>query len=478
MNPLIAIGIYLGHRLIYWTSHPYLDQNELYTILKKCSKKLYENKKCDEVYFKGFSVRSGKLGNFNYMLMSSEASEKFNSMILRQLITILEKHVDTINIAAMTAIDKLIKSESIVIEQKTVFINDQIEPNRLFDTEELNKLDAILGKPEISLDTELLNQMYRKVTYDILKDESDLIEQRYTEQLRRTASSKTIDNSSIITTKCNALSTISIKPSMHKEKAMKVKIGHSELETQNEAAFNPFAKPVPKILIKEKMEIVVRGVQIQSKSVGGAISIDNITKSVDYYFEMENDYWFNRDVINHKLNDYLPNTVNLIQEPEGIFFSISNQHSSHGIILYEYKINAKLIDMDTVPFVIAFKHQIGQLAIKITLNPSHKANIINFQLKIEFSEYQDPNEITSSHMGTVIGKYYLIIFEQEELAPDSIVVQLSYKNRGTRCVSVKAMSSLSASFASLLPNLTNLSLKSTRCDRVTVLDVEYLLIIN
>lgn len=479
MNPLLAIGVYSAHRLVYWTSHSYLDQSELYPLLEKISRKLHKKKDCEGVYFRGFNIKVGRAGEFNYALISSEESEKFNSMITRQLTSLLETQPEGITIGCIAALDKLIKSDNLVLEQKTVFINDQVEPNRLFDAADLQKLDTVLGRAEPSLELELLSKLFHKIVFETLKDDKELIEVKNEERPKTATSSRTIDNVSIVSSNGKALSTVSIRPSANKEKAIKVQIGSSQIKDQNEiSTFNPFSKPVPKILLKEKMEIVVKGIQILSKSVGGSILIDNLVKGVEYYFEMENDYWFNRDVINHTINDYLSNAIKIIQEPDGVLFSASNQYGSNSLTLYEYKINSKLIDIDTVPFMLAYRSQPGQLALKISLNPSHRSNFINFQLKIEFSEYLDPQEIVSSHMGTVIGKYYLIIFEQEELEPNSVVVKLSTKNKSTRCVGVKAMCSLSASFASLQPNLTNLSMKNIQCDKVTVLDVDYLLIIN
>jgi len=254
--------------------------------------------------------------------------------------------------------------------------------------------------------------------------------------------------------------------------------GDTQPVEDDDGAPNPFARPTPRVLIKEKMEIVVRGVAIQSKAISGTVSVDNLTRGVEYYFEVENDYWANKDVIVHRINEYLPASIALTQEPEGLAFSVAQTHAPSMVTLYEYKANAKLIDLDTVPFVIAYRLTPGQLALKITFSKAYKPHIINFQLKIEFSEFLDPNEVSGSHMGTVIGKYYLIIFEQEELEPDAVVVQLSHKSKEKKCVNVKGMSSLGTSFASLQPVLTNLSLKTAKTERIAVLDVEYMLLTN
>lgn len=475
----MAIGIYYTRRLVYWTSHSYFEQNELNTIFEKIGRKLFKNEAVEDICYKNLSIRHGKVNNYDYVLISSEDSDKYNNLILKQICGVIDKQGDTITISCMAALDKLVKSDISTLEQKTVFINDQVEPNRLFDTEDLDKLDALLAIVEAPSNIETLHQIYNKTSFSILKDDRENGDLPLNEKPKTATSKRSIDNISLHKSNGNAVSTISIRHSVHKEKAMKIKVANSQLTAHDEEQnLNKFSRPVPKILVKEKMEIVVKGIQIQNKEVKGSISVDNITKSVDYYLEMENDYWFNKGVINHTLNDCLPSTVNLIQEQEGLFFNVSSQYSGNSITLYEYKINPKLIDIDTVPFMVAFKQQAAALALKLTFNSTHLPNIINFQLKIEFSDFLDQDEITSSHLGTVIGKYYLIIFEQEELETNSLIVHLSFKNKTTKCINVKVLSSLSTSFASLQPQLTNISQKNAYSDKVSVLDVEYILIIN
>lgn len=467
MNPLVSVSVYQHDNKLFQINNPFMNDPVIDSLFRKIHSKKADKERGLVLQEMGYLIKRKAVNSFDVAIISSECSLRFIDLVFKQAENLLNKHENMINFDLLLKFERLIIKDN-VTDTKSVFFNDGLANDQefvhkntaLFEVFRDNKKEKVEQK-----ETDILQEIHSNIVFDFVKDEPVI------EPINKEEVISELDNLEIS-------ESIAFPKLNEKEQSQKIRQERMEIEIKPKEVEVTVVKTIPRLVLKEKLDISVEGVKIINKIVTGRISIENLVNGLDYLLEMLDTFWANEYVIRHTLADYPPNIVKIENKMGGILFSLAEEFKRDALRLYEYRINPSLLDSSTIPFMLAYQISSMKLRLRVSINKKHWGSFVGLQLRFRFSGSPATNEIQSSHPGSVIGRCFLIIFEQDQLQTEHIMVEILLKDSELNFESVRALGSLSVCMVPLDPNLTNLAYQTSDSEVVSLLDVDYMLTIN